>query len=95
MERFAALRLTSGSDDAMVIAGGPMFACHKGEPGTNADVACAGWLAVCSDYHLGVRLAIIRGELNPAAMEPAENWPALFGSYDEMAAAQGASHSIE
>jgi hypothetical protein len=68
----------------------PLFGCHKGDPGTNADLACAGWLAVDGDQHLGVRLAILSGRLPASALVPGEAWPALYSSYDEMAAANGA-----
>jgi Family of unknown function (DUF6283) len=84
--RYEALRATS--DQSGLHA--PMFGCHKGEPGTGADLACAGWLAVCGFDHLGVRLDVITGRLGQDALRPGDGWPELFGSYDEMAAAQGA-----
>jgi len=68
----------------------PMFGCHKGEPGTDADLACAGWLAVAGADHLAVRMAVLAGRLEPADLAPGEGWPELYGSYDEMAAANGA-----
>jgi hypothetical protein len=36
-----------------------------------------------------VRIAVAFGELPADALEPGDDWPELFGSYDEMAAAQG------
>jgi hypothetical protein len=71
--------------------GTPMFGCHKGAPGTDEDLACAGWLAVAGRAHPVVRLAVITGRLEPEDLVPGENWPPLFSSYDEMAEAQGGS----
>jgi hypothetical protein len=85
--------LQSTSDQSGLHA--PMFGCHKGEPGTNADLACAGWLAVAGTEHLAVRMAVITGRLEPDDLRPGENWPELFGSYAEMAAAQGSTDGTE
>jgi hypothetical protein len=52
-----------------------MFGCHKGEPGTKADLACAGWLAQFGADHVGVRLAVVRGQLPDSALTPGANWP--------------------
>jgi hypothetical protein len=49
--------------------------------------ACAGWLAVAGYGHLGVRLAVAMGRLPAGALEPGEDWPGLYASYDELAAA--------
>jgi hypothetical protein len=68
-----------------------MFGCHKGEPGTDADLACAGWLAVAGREHIGVRLAVAFGELPAEVLSPGEGWPELFDSYEEMAETQGAT----
>lgn len=87
--RFRRLAVTAGSDDDPVMPGMPMFGCHKGEPGTDADLACAGWLAVCGEHHLMVRLAILEGLLPPGAVSPAPGWPALFPTYEAMAKTQG------
>jgi hypothetical protein len=65
---------------------GPMFACHHTADG--APVACAGWLAVCGGDHLGVRMAMADGRLTAEALRPAAGGPALFASYDAMAAQQ-------
>lgn len=70
-----------------------LFGCHKGEPGTYADLACAGWLAVAAHQHPMVRLAVIRGDLPASALEPGDGWPELYGSYDELAEANGAGHA--
>lgn len=84
--RYDALRKTSTSPGIDT----PMFGCHKGAPGTDEDLACAGWLAVAGNAHPMVRLAVLTGQLDPADLQPARGWPELFASYDEMAEAQGA-----
>jgi Family of unknown function (DUF6283) len=83
--RYDELRATS--DQSSLSA--PLFGCHKGEPGTNADLACAGWLAVAGAEHLAVRVAVLTGRLEPEDLRPGAGWPELFGSYAEMAAVQG------
>lgn len=89
-ERYDVLRETSGSAGREAAFGTPMFGCHDGAPGANEiDAACAGWLAVVGYDHLSVRLAVVSGALDPACLTPGDNWPELFGSYDEMAATQG------
>jgi Family of unknown function (DUF6283) len=85
--RYEALAETAGSDERPVMPGSPIFACHKSHEGH--DEACAGWLAVCGHDHLSIRLAVITGRLEMSDIGPAEGWPELFGSYAEMAAAQG------
>jgi Family of unknown function (DUF6283) len=84
--RYEALRETSGQPGAEVPLGAPMFACHMTQEGR--EVACAGWLAVCGIEHLGVRMAVLAGRLEPEDLRPGEGWPPLFQSYDEMAATQ-------
>jgi hypothetical protein len=64
-----------------------MFACHKSPDGR--EEACAGWLAVTGSEHLGVRMAVLTGRLEPEQLRPREGWPELFSSYAEMAEAQG------
>lgn len=86
--RYEALRETSGKPGAEAPLGAPFFACHKSPEGR--EEACAGWLAVCGTEHLGVRMAVLAGRLEPEDLRPGEGWPALFGSYDEMAATQAA-----
>jgi hypothetical protein len=85
--RYEALRATSDQSGM----GAPFFGCHKGEPGTGTDLACAGWLAVAGSEHLGIRLAVIMGRLDPGDLRPGDGWPDLYGSYEELAAANGAS----
>lgn len=84
--RYEALSVTSG-DGVPIDA--PMFGCHKGEPGTGADLACAGWLAVAGREHPAVRLAVALGRLPADALDPGANWPDLYKSYAELAAANG------
>lgn len=62
--------------------GAPMFACHKSPEG--GERACASWLAKVGEEHIGVRLAVVMGRLDPAALEPKPDWPPLFDSYEEM-----------
>ena len=83
--RYEALKETAGRPGAEVPIGAPMFACHKSPEGR--EEACAGWLAVCAIEHLGVRMAVLTGRIEPEDLRPAEGWPELYGSYDEMAAA--------
>jgi hypothetical protein len=85
-ERFEQLAASAGAPGAEVPLGGIMFACHSTADG--AQVACAGWLAVCGTDHLGVRFAASDGRLGPDAVRPQPGWPDLFDSYDEMATTQ-------
>lgn len=87
-ERYEALRCTSASADGSAPLGSPMFACHKTAEGK--EIACAGWLAVEGADHVGVRLAVVLGDLDPAALEPQPDWPDLIESYDELARINGA-----
>lgn len=64
--------------------GDMMFGCHKGEPGTDRDLACAGWLARFGLGHVGVRLAIAMGALPADAVRPGPNWPPLHATWDEV-----------
>jgi hypothetical protein len=86
-ERFAALRNTVGERGREAGLSAPIFACHKSTPGR--DRACAGWLATCGYSHLRVRLAVATRALPGRMMEPGPDWPELYNSYDEMAAANG------
>jgi hypothetical protein len=85
--RYEALRDTAGTPGAEAPLGAPLFACHKSPEGR--EEACAGWLAVAGYEHIGIRLAVIRGDLPAAALAPGDSWPELFESYAEMAEAQG------
>jgi len=84
-ERFEALRSTAGSPGQEVPIGAPWFACHKSSD--DEERACAGWLVLCGADHLGVRLSIAQGNLPMSALEASKGWPPLYGSYEEMEAA--------
>ena len=84
--RYQALQDTAGRPGGEAPLGAPLFACHKSPEGR--EEACAGWLAVAGYDHLGVRLAVAMGKLPASAVMPGEDWPELFGSYAETAAAQ-------
>jgi hypothetical protein len=64
--------------------GDPMFGCHKGEPGTNDDLSCAGWLVQFGFDHLGVRLALAQGRLPASALEAGDTWPPLHETWDDV-----------
>lgn len=87
VERYAALRATSGQPGNEAGLRAPLFACHKTSPGR--DRACAGWLAVAGADHLGIRLAVALGRLPASVLRPGHDWPALFGSFVEMAERNG------
>jgi Family of unknown function (DUF6283) len=96
-ERYEALRATSRRPDGHGAAdaplGSPMFACHSTREG--ADRACAGWLAVEGWGHLGVRVAVLTGALPQCALVPGPDWPPLYGSYDELAAANAGARRLD
>jgi Family of unknown function (DUF6283) len=85
--RYTALAETTGEPGGEAALLAPMFACHKTPD--SGERACAGWLAVAGYGHLGVRLAVLRGQLKPDALSPRPGWPELFASYAEMAETQG------
>lgn len=91
--RYEALRATSGEPGQEARLGDPMFACHK-SPEERAE-ACAGWLATVGQEHIGVRLAVTMRDLPATALNPFPDWPELFTSYEEMAAAQAADDNPE
>jgi hypothetical protein len=62
--------------------GASMFACHQSRQGE--EFACAGWLAKVGHRHPAVRLAIVGGQLDPAALEPSTGWPELHDDYREV-----------
>ena len=59
-----------------------MFACHQS--GEGEEFACAGWMAKVGHRHPAVRLAVISGRLDSAALEPGVDWPELHDSYQEV-----------
>lgn len=90
-ERYEELRKTCRPNAAGIPPlGTAMFGCHVGEPGTDEDLACAGWLAVEGHNHMGVRLAVMDGSLPIEALDQGDNWPELYPSYEAMAEANGA-----
>ncbi|MEX3952717.1 DUF6283 family protein [Paraburkholderia sp. EG287B] len=62
--------------------GASMFACHQSREGE--EFACAGWLAKVGHHHPAVRLAVVSGRLDSAALEPGVDWPELHDSYREV-----------
>ncbi len=68
--------------------GDVLFGCHKRDPRTGADLACAGWLARFGGDHVGVRLAIVQGRLPDSALTPGVNWPPLHESWADVVQAQ-------
>lgn len=72
--------------------GDPMFGCHKGQPGDpDADLACAGWLALHGKDHVRVRLAVATGQLDGSALEPGDTWPPLHDSWSAVVRHQSSS----
>lgn len=92
-ERYETLRATCRSEGVDGVGHSalqaPIFGCHKGEPGTGDDLACAGFLAVEGYNSLPVRLAMALGNLPPGAVRRGKDWPELYGSYEELAEANG------
>ncbi|MFI5865837.1 DUF6283 family protein [Streptomyces sp. NPDC051546] len=96
LTRFEEMRSTSTQPDvhdhaAMVRAAvgeQELFGCHKGDPATGADLACAGWLAVEGQQNLAVRMDIVFGRLPGDVLSPRDGWPELYESYDAMVEAQ-------
>ncbi|MPQ56246.1 DUF6283 family protein [Duganella sp. FT27W] len=59
-----------------------LFACHKSKEG--AEIACAGWLAAVGGRHPQVRLAVMRGQLDPERLAPGKAWPELHDNYQDV-----------
>jgi hypothetical protein len=62
--------------------GASIFACHQSKVG--GEFACAGWLATVGHRHPAVRLAILSGRLDAAALETGQGWPDLHENYPEV-----------
>lgn len=92
-ERFELLAASAGGPGREAPIGAPLFACHHTRDG--AEVACAGWMAVCGDFHMSVRVSVVTGALDPSALHPGPDWPPLFDSYEQMAAAQSGERPYE
>lgn len=60
------------------------FACHKSNQ--DEEFHCAGWLAAVGYEHLGVRLAVVHGVVDAAALDPGEDWPELHLTWDDLLA---------
>lgn len=58
------------------------FACHMSKP--DDEFACAGWLATVGHRHPRVRLAVLRGLVDPAALSPRDGWPPLHENYQQV-----------
>lgn len=75
-------------DGSSPMIGTPMFGCHKGAPGTDEDLACAGWLARFGENHVAVRMAVVTKRLPAAALSPGADWPPLHETWEAVVAAQ-------
>jgi len=62
--------------------GSPLFACHQSKEG--GEIACAGWLAAVGHVHPNVRLAVLRGRLDPKGLQPGDDWPQLHDNYRDV-----------
>lgn len=82
-DRYDLLRGTVDSDAGL---DAPIFGCHKSKPGE--ELPCAGWLAAVGRENVRVRLAVSMGSIPLEALNPGDDWPPLFESYDEMEEAQ-------
>jgi hypothetical protein len=89
-ERWKALGRTVRDPDTgnQPMPGDPIFGCHKGDPATNDDLGCAGWLVQFGPDHIGVRLAVATGRLPESALELGEHWPLLHETWDDVVRAQ-------
>lgn len=85
-DRYEKLANTSGERGNEAAIDAPLFACHKSSD--DETMPCAGWLAAVGRDSLRVRILALRGEIPVEALDPREDWPPLFESFDEMVAAQ-------
>jgi hypothetical protein len=85
--RYDELAATTGTPEEPVPPGSPIFTCHKSSGGK--ELPCAGWLASVGHTNLTIRMALAKGDLTPNDLRAGEDWPPLFETYAEMAAAQG------
>lgn len=70
------------------LMGAPLFGCHEGEPGTGADLLCAGWAASFGRESVQVRIYVSIGRLPASVLGTGRNWPELYENWDDMVAAQ-------
>ena len=61
-----------------------MFQCHQNGREDDRARLCAGWVATHGDQSLALRLAVVRGQVDPAVMDYTTDVP-LFGSGVEAA----------
>lgn len=92
-ERYDELRETTGRPGAEAPIGAPMFACHKSAEGR--EMPCAGWLAAVGYESLTVRVLAGRGEIPAEALRPADDWPELYKSYDDLLEVHGGERSSQ
>ncbi|GLY43012.1 hypothetical protein Amsp01_090350 [Amycolatopsis sp. NBRC 101858] len=84
MAKLANANGTSGDEAA---PNSPAMSCHIDQPDTAHPMRlCAGWLAVVGRNHLGIRMALLAGNLPPDAVTPAAGWPTLHTSLDDLLA---------
>ena len=93
LERYEILRDTVGAPGGEASMCAPLFACHKTPEGR--EQPCAGWLAAVGREHIGVRIAVAQGRLDPTVLDPKPGWPPLFTDYDELIAVQAAHPEAE
>jgi hypothetical protein len=83
MERYEALRECAGEGPGREAGlDAPVFACHKSRDG--GEFPCAGYLAAVGRSSLRVRMLAAYGLIPAEALDPGEDWPALFETYEEM-----------
>lgn len=64
--------------------GAAQFACHQSRE--DAEVVCAGWLAVAGHRHPVVRMAVLAGATPHEALIPGDDWPELHGTFGQVIA---------
>lgn len=62
--------------------GARIFACHQSREG--AEVTCAAWLARHGYDSIAIRILMLSGEIDPAALEPGDDWPETHKTYAEV-----------
>lgn len=65
-----------------------LFGCHEGEPGTGADLLCAGWAASFGRESARLKIFIALGQLPADVLDPGPKWPELYQDWDEMVESQ-------
>ena len=62
--------------------GAPAMACHQSTE--VQEFVCVGWLAVLGWDSIAVRLGLLQGKYRVEQLEPGEDWPELYPSFDAM-----------